>query len=135
MLWKVNWVSLLGMLFGEFLGVDHVTEHTWTAMVFERAVHQHKVYDYGAFWVFRIWEHIELLQTMFLVLFLGINGREFQFVLSCPFFCQQKFLWKIKRGLLSISNTVSFCFTISSLSRTTSIKLEVYKLDRNVPKK
>lgn len=42
------------MLFGEFLGVDHVTEHTWTAMVFERTVHQHKVYDYGAFWVFRI---------------------------------------------------------------------------------
>ena len=81
--------------------VDHVTEHTWTALFFECLVDQHKVYHYRACRVLRVGEHIELLHTMFLVLFLGINRRKLQIVLSCPFFCQQKFL-KIqeKKGLL-----------------------------------
>ena len=72
--------------------VDHVTEHTWTALFFECLVDQHKVYHYRACRVLRVGEHIELLHTMFLVLFLGINRRKLQLVLSCPLFCQQKFL-------------------------------------------
>ena len=69
--------------------VDDVTEHTWTALFLECLVDQHKVYHYRACRVLRVGEHIELLHAMFLVLFLGINRRKLQLVLSCPFFCQQ----------------------------------------------
>ena len=73
---------------GDIYSVWTPLKPTWTNLLLKFVVGKRKMNHDGASWITGIWEHVELFQTVQVVLFIGVDWREFDVVLLSPFLGQ-----------------------------------------------